>query len=109
MATLAAVHEFGAPSKGIPERSFLRSAIIEGSQQINDIVAEGVKAYARQQKQVDLMFYNNIGLFASNLVKEKIVKGPFRPLSEATINRKGSSKPLIDTGALRQSISWEVR
>ncbi len=109
MATLAAVHEFGAPSRGIPERSFLRSAIIEGDQKIKDIVAEGVKAYTRQQKKVDLMFYNNIGLFASNLVKEKIVKGPFKPLSDATIKLKGSSKPLIDTGALRQSISWEVR
>lgn len=109
MAGLAAVHEFGAPSKGIPDRSFLRSAIIEGQDQISDLVAQGVKSYLNQGKQVDLIFYDRIGLFASNLVKDKIAKGPFKPLKDATVKRKGSSKPLIDTGALRQSITWEVR
>lgn len=109
MAGLAAVHEFGAPSKGIPERSFLRSAIIESQGQISDLVAQGIRSYLNQGKQVDLMFYDRIGLFASNLVKDKIAKGPFKPLKDATIKRKGSSLPLVDTGALRQSISWEVR
>lgn len=109
MATLAAVHEFGSPSRGIPERSFLRSAIIEGRQDISNLVAQGVQVYIRQGKEIDLMFYDRIGLFASNLVKDKIVKGPFKPLSDETVKRKGSSKPLIDTGALRQSITWEVR
>lgn len=106
MAGLAAVHEFGI---GVPERSFLRSAIIENQGQISDLVAQGVKSYLNQGKQIDLMFYDRIGLFASNLVKDKIAKGPFKPLKDATIKRKGSSLPLVDTGQLRQSISWEVR
>ena len=109
MATLAAVHEFGSISRNIPERSFLRSAIIEGKGKINDTVAQGVQAYLSQGKQIDLMFYDRIGLFASNLVKDKIVRGPFVPLAPATIKRKKSSKPLIDTGQLRQSITWIVR
>ena len=109
MATLAATHEYGAPSRGIPERSFLRSAIIENQDKITDLVSKGVKSYLEQGKEIDLMFYDRIGLFASNLVKDKIAKGPFKPLADATVKRKGSSKPLVDTGALRQSISWEVR
>lgn len=108
MATLAAVHEFGAPSQGIPERSFLRSAIIEGQDKLSDEVANGLRAYMRQGKAVDLVFLNNIGMFASNLVKLKIVNGPFKPLADITVKRKGSSKPLIDTGALRQAITWVV-
>jgi len=28
MATVAAVHEFGSPEQGIPERSFLRGAFV---------------------------------------------------------------------------------
>jgi hypothetical protein len=30
-------------------------------------------------------------------------------LKQSTIDRKGSSKPLIDTGELRNSISYEVK
>lgn len=111
MATLAAVHEFGAPSRGIPERSFLRKAIIEGQGKIVDLVGQGVKAYLRDGKEIDLQFYDRIGLFASNLVKDKILRGPFKPLADATVARRrlNSSVPLNDTGALRQSISWEVK
>lgn len=109
MATLAAVHEFGSPSRGIPERSFLRSAVLEHKADIKNFIMEGTQAYLQQKKDIDLAFYNKIGLFAANLVKDKILKGPFVPLSATTIERKGSSKPLIDTGALRQSITWTVR
>lgn len=108
MATLAAVHEFGAPSRGIPERSFLRSAIIEGADKIADETAKGLRFYMQQGKEVDLVFYNRMGMFAANLVKAKMVNGPFTPLKDRTIERKGSSKPLIDTGALRQAITWVV-
>lgn len=109
MAQLASIHEFGAPSAGIPERSFLRSAIIEGQEGISNLISQGVSVYLRDGKQIDLQFYDRIGLYASNLVKDKIVRGPFVPLKEATIERKGSSKPLVDTGALRQSITWVTR
>lgn len=51
---------------------------------------------------------NQIGNYIEGLVKKKIKNGPFVPLSPATINRKGSSKPLIDTGHLRQSIRYII-
>lgn len=111
MATLAAVHNFGSPARGIPERPFLTQAIIEGKDKISGIVAEGVKSYLNQGKEIDLQFYDRIGLFASNLVKDKILRGPFKELSDATKARriKGSSVPLNDTGALRQSITFETK
>lgn len=42
-------------------------------------------------------------------VKENITAGgiPFIPLKPATIKRKGSSKPLIDTGAMRRGVRAE--
>ena len=42
-------------------------------------------------------------------IKRKIVKGPFTPLKQATIRRKGSDKPLIDKGILRNSIRYVVK
>lgn len=109
MAGLLAVHEFGVPKKNIPERSTLRAAIIENRQELTNIIAQGTRVYNEQNKKLDLVFYDKIGLFASNLVKDKFVKGPFVPLKPTTIKRKGSTKPLIDTGALRQSITWVAR
>lgn len=106
MAGLAAVHELGI---GVPDRSYLRSAILEGRGELTATIAQGTVAYSRQNKKLDANFYNNIGLFGSNLVKAKIAKGPFTPLHPETIKRKGSSLPLVDTGALRQSITWVVR
>lgn len=89
----------------------MRSAIIENQDKITDLVSKGVKSYLEQGKEIDLMFYDRIGLLASNLVKDKIVKGPFKELKDATVKRRrlNSSVPLNDTGALRQAITWETR
>ena len=37
-----------------------------------------------------------------------IVNGGFEPNKESTVKRKGSSKPLIDTGTMRNAVSYEV-
>ncbi|MEY0908199.1 hypothetical protein AB7180_15570, partial [Providencia rettgeri] len=42
-------------------------------------------------------------------VKRKIQAGINPPLDPKTVKRKKSSKPLIDTGNLLQSITYEVR
>ena len=49
------------------------------------------------------------GLLAQRDITNKIrdIKTP--SLAQSTIDRKGSSNPLIDTGQMRQSIRYEVR
>ena len=64
---------------------------------------------ALKDKEKIAQVYEKIGLVASNDVKEYFVMGDFEPLKQKTIDRKGSSKPLIDTSELRNSITWEVR
>ena len=49
------------------------------------------------------------GVIAVRAVQDKIVAGPFAPLQPRTVARKKSSRPLIDTGQLRQSVSYVVR
>lgn len=107
-ALIAMVHEFGSPSKGIPERSFLRSTVLEQADKYAKIIAETIpQAINGGMSEHDA--YSRLGTVAMNDVKMKIASGEFAPLSQKTIDRKGSSKPLIDTGALRQSITFEVR
>lgn len=108
MATLLAIHTLGAPTRGIPARDALRPPLIANSKRYTDLIKQGLlnaKADGTDAKLV----YEKIGLVASNDVKEYFVGGQFAPLKQATIDRKGSSKPLIDTGELRSSITYEVR
>ena len=105
LAMVAAVHEFGSPEQGIPERSFLRSGIREGVPKFNRLNEANLRAVVLGSKTVDQSL-DMLGVVASGEVKRKIRQGPFQPLKQATIDRKGSSKPLIDTAQLVQSITY---
>lgn len=43
------------------------------------------------------------------MIQKEIVNGDFVPNSPETIKRKGSDKPLIDTGRMRQSINYVIQ
>lgn len=104
LAVIAAVHEFGLG--GMPQRSFLRSAYDENLPVIDKMiqrVANGAVFGLGTNAAL-----NQLGNVVQGMVQRKIVDGPFVPNSPATIKRKKSSKPLIDTGHLRQSIRYVI-
>lgn len=107
-ATIAATHELGAPSRGIPARPFLIPTMQNNAEKYTNLMAQGFRN-ALQDKEKAAEVYEKIGLVASSDVKDYIVSGQFVPLKQSTIDRKGSSKPLIDTEEMRSSISYEVR
>ena len=108
MATLLALHVLGAPSRGIPQRDPLRPPLIANAQRYTDLLALGLKNALANGTDPKLV-YEKIGIVATNDVKDYFITGNFKALSEKTIKAKGSSKPLIDTGELRNSITYEVR
>ena len=104
LAVIAAIHEFGLGD--MPQRSFLRSAYDENLPVINKMiqrVANGAVFGLETNAAL-----NQLGNVVQGMVQRKIVDGPFVPNSPATIKRKKSSKPLIDTGHLRQSIRYVI-
>lgn len=105
LAMVAAVHEFGYPEGGIPERSFLRSGIHEGVPKFNRINEANLRAVVLGGKTVEQSL-DMLGVVAAGEVQRKIRSGPFEELKQATKDRKGSSRPLIDTGQLVQSITF---
>ena len=108
MATLLALHVLGAPSRGIPQRDPLRPPLIANAQRYTDLLALGLKNALSDGTDPKLV-YEKIGIVASNDVKDYFVSGSFKPLDQKTIDRKGSSKPLLDTGELRSSITYQVK
>lgn len=119
LAEYATENEFGTAK--IPERSFLRSTMDEQAEKYQGMIAQAVTTTidnARGSTSVVRGFVGlggfrtaleRLGVVAVGDVKRKIVTGPFTPNSPVTIARKGSSRPLIDTGRLRNSIESEVR
>lgn len=113
---IAATHEFGSADGHIPERSFIRSTLYVRSQAA---LAQKIEAAAKlvidgklePKKALELL-----GTFAASEIKNTITfneadgygEYPYPPLADSTIKAKGSSVPLIDTGQLKNSITYVV-
>ena len=82
----------------IPERSFIRATFDEKSDEIGE----------RAEAAVTAIINGADGQYIEGEIKRKIGSGPFTPNSPATIRKKKSSKPLIDTGHMRQSVRYEI-
>lgn len=102
---IAAWNELG--TEHIPSRPFLRKSVDENEGKINQFLQAEVRSLASGKTAEALL--NEIGNFQKSLVQEKITEGSFAPNAESTIRRKGSSKPLIDTGRMRQSVNYVVK
>lgn len=104
---LGAIHEFGSADGNIPERSFLRSTMESKRREHNAIIRKLGRSVmtGRQDPRVAL---EQLGMVAAANVQETIADGVPPPNAPATVRRKGSSKPLVDTGALRQAITHQV-
>ncbi|HDR1228632.1 TPA: hypothetical protein QB279_000652 [Pasteurella multocida] len=102
MTSLAAVLEFG--NDHIPERPFLRQTLNDNREKYVSMFVNLFKKGVEPEK-----IYEQLALIAQADVQENIVRGNWVPNNPKTIKRKGSSKPLIDTGKLRQSIKGVVR
>lgn len=107
-AALAYIHDNGAPEAGIPARPFMRPGIENAKPAIIKGFKEAGQAALSGQHDRVVKMLNRIGLTAQSAIQEKITDGPFVPLKPETIERKGSDKPLIDTGQLRKSITYVV-
>jgi hypothetical protein len=128
MAEVGAVHEFGCPERNIPERSWLRGGIHSGEPKFNRLNRASLVAILRGEKSVENAL-STLGEVAVGEVKRYFLTAEFKPLAPLTIahrmakispkriaahNAKVAAGiptnrlivPLIDTGSLRQSITY---
>ena len=101
----AASNEFG--TEKIPERSFLRSTVDENRREFRAFLDKRKNQVVISRTERERVL-KGLGLFAEKKVVIKIGKGPFTANAPSTIRMKGSSKPLINTGRMRQSITSKV-
>ena len=130
-ATLAYIHDNGAPEANIPARPFMRPGIKKVERDLS-LQFKTAASKAMQGEDVVLRYLHRAGLIASSSIKNTINEGIPPPLAESTLrgrarrNMKGSkaelasraegnapsidtTTPLVVTGGLRNSITYVVR
>lgn len=106
-ATKAAVNEFGVPENNIPERPFMRTALDAKALKYFFMIEEGLGEVVDGKgnpKAIPI----KVGIEARNDIINSIHSGSWAPNKASTIENKGSSKPLVDTGEMQQSVEFKV-
>jgi hypothetical protein len=111
-AELAYIHTNGSPLQHIPARPIIEPAIeapdnkLAITQEMQGAAGAALDGKQQESKQ----FMKRAGLTAQNRVRSWFTdsRNNWAPNAPSTIARKGSDKPLIDTGSLRQAMSYAV-
>ena len=105
VAMIAAINEYGAPSRGQPPRPFFRQMIARHKDEWGPAIAGLLKA----NNYDALRTLQLTGEAVAGQLRQSIVDLVAPPLAASTIARKGFDKPLIDTGHMWQSVDYEVQ
>ncbi len=105
---LMAVHEYGSADGRIPDRAPIRLTFETNEQEMEGFIAKLAKAVVMGAMKLShaLALLGQKGVAE---VKKTITQSDLPPpLKQATIDAKGSDRPLVDTGQLVNSINYEV-
>lgn len=105
MAQIAMFNELGTSSS--PSRPFLRMSVDENMDKIKSTCGSELKKLNSGGTAESIL--KRVGTLGVRLVQEEIQAGSFEPNAPSTIRKKGSDKPLIDTGRMRQSVKYVIK
>ena len=104
---VGAANEFGVPSKNIPARSFIREPLFKNEAKFKKLAQTIGVSILDGSNSFDVGV-NKKGVWGVKTIQDSFTNNNWEPLKQRTIKAKGSSNPLLDTGNLRQSITWEI-
>ena len=103
VAAVAAWNEFGTET--IPERPFFRNALAESERSVGRILQAGLDT---KKMVVGEQLAGRVGAHVQGKIQDGITALKEPPNSPSTIRAKQSSNPLVDTGFMRDSVTWQV-
>lgn len=112
-AEIGAAHEYGAPARGLPQRSFLRVPISENLEkymsQSGAFTSEVLKKVLQDKTVVPWL--KKVGVLAEAIVSDAFDTGGFGrwPAWKNPNYRNIANQLLVDTQQLRNSITHEVK
>lgn len=108
-AELGLIHELGSKTRHIPARSFLRMPLSLKSKEILAAAFIGAPELLRKGDIRGILAH--LGIACEKWIQTAFATGGFgswAPDKPATVKRKGSDSPLIDSAQLRRSIASQV-
>ena len=106
LADVAMWNELGTANS--PPRPFLRQSVDNNESRIRAACQAGLSAIASGEKTAKDVL-QMLGTLQKGLIQETIRNGSFEPNAPPTIKKKGSARPLIDTGRMRQSVNFVIK
>ena len=107
-------NEFGSPANNIPARPHLLPGVAAVQDKVATRLTQAADAAASGRVSDAERHLHAAGLLAQNSVRRTLTTTAYRPLSERTLAERRArgrtgTKPLIDTGQYRRSITYVVR
>ena len=107
-------NEFGSPANNIPARPHLLPGVAAVQDKAAARLTQAASAAATGRMSDAERHLHAAGLTAQNSVRRTLTTAAYRPLSERTLAERRArgrtgTKPLIDTGQYRNSITYVVR
>lgn len=110
VAAVAAWQEFGTQnadgSQQIPERPAFRNSLRKGRDDVQRLIRERIDS---TEMVVGENLAHELGELVKGQLQTEIVELRRPPNAPATILRKGSSNPLVDTGKMLRSVTHRAR
>lgn len=103
VAAVAAWNELGTST--IPERAFFRNALRTSKELLLDIMVDNIDP---RTMTLDRVTAGKLGAALVGEIQRSITTLRQPANAPSTIALKKSSNPLLDTGFLRQSVTWRV-
>lgn len=105
VAMVAAIQNFGATARGIPPRPFFSNMVADKSPEWPEALGKILVAKNYDASgSLELM-----GQGIKGQLQQEIVDTNSPPLSPVTVARKGTAKPLVDTGHMLASVDYIVK
>lgn len=124
MATLAFIQENGSVINKIPPRPFMKTTLTKNKVKIEARMRRVFNNILKEKHENAVKGLNRLALFVRGLMQDEMSTGVYQDNAPITtkggwmrnkvsgrpfkVARKKSTRPLIDTGALRQSIIGKV-
>lgn len=89
----------------IPERPFMRNALRNNRGKYRQALRTSARKILLGETALSTVL-NKLGILVQGDIQSEITSLRSPPNSPVTIARKGSSNPLIDSGAMRQAVTW---
>ena len=104
MLDIAVYNHFGTST--IPARPFVSDCAEKNAEQVQEAQRRLTYRVLQGSLNADDAL-SQLGTWYTGVQKRHILHGGWTPNAPAAVRRKGSSRPLVDTGQLVNTVDWE--